>query len=285
MTSNEASAGGVDRPLAGVRNIVAVGAGKGGVGKSAVAVHLAVGLRRTGAAVGLLDCDVYGPSVAKMTAIEGASPAVAGPHRIQPIEALGLKVMTMASLVPAASAMIWRGPMVHGVVRQFLVDVEWGELDYLLVDLPPGTGDAPLTLAQTVGVTGAVVVATPQPVALDDAFRAAQMYQKLGVHVLGVVENMSYFACPACGAEHDIFGRGGARKAAEEARLPFLGEIPLHLALRANTDAGRAEADFDPAQTGPVAAALEAIVRNLIEQVRIRNDTQPAPEPLRVQKG
>jgi len=269
-------------PLPSVRNIIAVGAGKGGVGKSAIAIHLAIGLRRKGASVGLLDCDVYGPSMATMAGLEGATPKPAAKDRIAPLEAMGLKVITMASFVPPDQAMIWRGPMVHNVISQFLKDVAWGELDYLIVDLPPGTGDAPLTLAQTVGVTGAVIVATPQALALNDAMRAAQMYQSLGIHVLGVVENMSYFVCPACGTEHDIFGRGGARRAAEAASLPFLGEIPLSLPLRQNTDAARAEQNFDESVAGPVASAVEGMVEALIEQVRVRNATQPPAQPLRV---
>ena len=266
--------------LRGVKTIVAVGAGKGGVGKSTIAVHLAVGLRRTGATVGLLDADVYGPSLGRMMGIEGRAGQVAGEHCILPFEAAGLKVMTLANFVPADQAMIWRGPMVHGAVRQLLADVAWGELDYLVVDLPPGTGDAPLTLAQTAGVAGAVVVSTPQALALADAIRAAQMYQRLGIHVLGFVENMSYFVCPHCGHEHDIFGRGGAARAAERLGVPVLAEIPLNLALRANTDEARAEADFD----GPVevAEALKGMVDAVLEQLRLREQTLPPPRPLRV---
>ncbi len=273
-----------ERLLSGVKNIIAVGAGKGGVGKSTIAVHLAIGLRRAGSAVGLMDCDIYGPSIAMMTGIEGAEPVMVGEKQIAPFDACGLKVISMANFIPPGAAMIWRGPMVHGAIKQFISDVAWGELDYLVVDLPPGTGDPPLTLAQTVGVTGAVIVTTPQPVALGDAMRAAQMYQKLGIHVLGVVENMSYFVCPSCKAEHDIFGRGGARKAAGDANLPLLGEIPMNLAMRVNTDAGAAEADFDESQDPAVAGALAEMVENVAEQVRVRNETQPAAEPIRVGK-
>jgi ATP-binding protein involved in chromosome partitioning len=273
-----------ERPLPGVKNIIAVGAGKGGVGKSTISVHLAVGLRRAGAAVGLMDCDIYGPSIAMMTGIEGAEPSMVGEKQIAPFDACGLKVISMANFIPSDAAMIWRGPMVHGAIKQFLTDVDWGELDYLVVDLPPGTGDPPLTLAQTVGVTGAVIVTTPQPVALGDAMRAAQMYQKLGIHVLGVVENMSYFVCPDCKAEHDIFGRGGARYAAEGANLPLLGEIPMNLIMRVNTDGGDAEDDFDEAKNPAIAKALTEMVENVTEQVRIRNDTKPPAEPLSVKK-
>ncbi len=273
-----------ERVLSGLKNIIAVGAGKGGVGKSTISVHLAVGLRRAGASVGLMDCDIYGPSIAMMTGIEGAEPVMVGEKQIAPFDAFGLKVISMANFIPPDAAMIWRGPMVHGAIKQFLTDVDWGELDYLIVDLPPGTGDPPLTLAQTVGVTGAVIVTTPQAVAINDAMRAAQMYQKLGIHVLGVVENMSYFVCPACKAEHDIFGRGGARKAAGDAALPLLGEIPMNLTMRVNTDVGDAEEDFDEAQNPTIARAMTEMVENVTEQVRIRNETQPPAEPLSVKK-
>ena len=203
-------------------------------------------------------------------------------RRCSPLEAIEIykKVMSMGFLVDEDAAMIWRGPMVHGAVRQLLADVAWGELDYLVVDLPPGTGDAPLTLAQTAGVAGAVVVSTPQALALADAIRAAQMYQRLGIHLLGFVENMSYFVCPHCGREHDVFGRGGAARAAERLGVPVLAEIPLNLALRANTDEARAEADFD----GPVevAEALKGMVDAVLEQLRLREQTLPPPRPLRV---
>jgi len=285
MTEPQPPAPAEDAPMKGVRNIIAVGAGKGGVGKSAVAVHLAVGLQRAGAEVGLLDCDVYGPSIAKMLGIEGLAPQPAEANRIAPFHAHGMKVMTMANLVPAGRAMIWRGPMVHGVIRQFLVDVDWGELGYLVADLPPGTGDVPLTLAQTVGVAGAVIVTTPQAVALEDALRAAEMYEKLGIRVLGVVENMSYFVCPACGAEHDVFGRGGARKAAEAAGLAFLGEIPLDLDFRRNTDAARPEANFGEQQPGALATAIAEVVGRTEAAVRLRNETHPPARPLEVKGG
>jgi len=269
-----------------IKDIVAVGAGKGGVGKSMVSMHLAVGLRRRGAAVGLLDADVYGPSIATLAGIADAQPSPsptpgdAGTPRIRPFDAGGIKVMSMANFVAPGQAMIWRGPMVHGVVQQFLRDVDWGHLDYLVVDLPPGTGDVPLTLAQTVGVTGAVIVTTPQPLALADAMRAARMYAQLGIAILGVVENMSYFACPACGAEHDVFGRGGAARAAAEAGYPLLAEIPLDLALRANTDAARADDDFDRPADDPVAAAVAAMTDGVVEQVRQRRAAGPPPEPI-----
>jgi ATP-binding protein involved in chromosome partitioning len=272
--------------LPGVKNVIAVGAGKGGVGKSTVAVHLAVGLQNRGLAVGLLDCDVYGPSIARMLDIEDLTPPELVDDKIPPFRAHGLEIMTIANFVPPGQAMIWRGPMINSAVLQFLRDVSWGELDYLVVDLPPGTGDAPLTLAQHVGVTGAVIVATPQPVALADAIRAAAMYQQLGIYVLGMVENMSYFVCPDCQAEHDIFGRGGARAAALEAGLPLLGELPLNVTVRRNTDSGKALEDFDPAVAGPaVAAALASMVDNVVKAVTLRNETLPPARPLRVGGG
>jgi len=263
--------------LPNIRNIIAVGAGKGGVGKSTIAVHLALGLERTGAKVGLLDADVYGPSVATMTGIEGAAPETAGPNRILPFRCGGIEVISMANFADPDTPMIWRGPMVHGVVRQFLGDVEWGELDYMVIDLPPGTGDVPLTLAQSVPVTGAVVVSTPQPVALDDAVRAARMYQHLGIAVLGLVENMSYFVCEQCGAEHDIFGRGGVKEAADQMGFNFLGEIPMTADLRANTDSAKAAENFSG---GPVAAAMESLVAALLDALQRRGQSEPSPKVL-----
>ncbi len=274
----------IQRVLPEVGNIVAVGAGKGGVGKSAVAVHVAVGLKRRGYNVGLLDCDIYGPSIATMTGIEGTHPRLNDERKILPFDSGGVKVISMANFIPKDTAVIWRGPMVHGAIKQFLSDVEWGRLDYMVIDLPPGTGDPPLTLAQTIGVTGAVIVATPQPLALNDAMRAAQMYQKLGIHILGIVENMSYFICPNCKTVHDIFGRGGVRKAAEKASIAVLAEIPLNLSLRSNTDSARFEDNFDKSKNPEIAAILEEMIDRLIEQVRIRNEKYPKPEPITVKK-
>ena len=266
--------------LPGVESIIAVGAGKGGVGKSTLAVHLAVGLQRRGAKVGLLDADVYGPSVATMLGIEGRQPETVGEDLLLPFDAGGIEVISMANFAPDDQAMIWRGPMVHSVLRQFLANVAWGELDYLLVDLPPGTGDVPLSLAQSVGVTGAVVVSTPQQVALNDAVRAARMYQQLGISVLGMVENMSYFVCGECGTEHDLFGRGGAKEAAKRLRMGFLGEVPLSQSLRENTDSARAAADFET--EGPVRQAVEGVVEKLVEAVERRKRNGPPPKPLGV---
>ncbi|HQA43735.1 MAG TPA: Mrp/NBP35 family ATP-binding protein, partial [Phycisphaerae bacterium] len=222
--------------LPGVKNVLAVGAGKGGVGKSTLSVLTAVGLARAGARVGLLDADVYGPSIPKMLGVENARPKVAGENKIIPIVAQDLKLMSVGFLIEPERAVVVRGPMAHGLIRDFLEKVEWGDLDYLIVDLPPGTGDVPLTLSQSLPLNGAVVVCTPQEVALLDAVRAARMYQMLNVEVLGIVENMSYFIAPDTGKEYDLFGKGGAEKAAARLKVPFLGSIPINVAIRKSGD-------------------------------------------------
>lgn len=255
-------------PLPQVKNVVAVGAGKGGVGKSTIALNLAVGLQRTGAKVGLLDGDIYGPSMPTMLGVRGVQPTARG-SRILPHHVHGIHAITIGSLVPSDAPLIWRGPKAHGAFKQLLLDnVEWPELDYLVVDLPPGTGDVPLSLCQLLPVTGAVVVATPQQVALDDAVRAVRMFQQLGAPILGLVENMSYFVAPD-GSEHDIFGRGGTDKAAKELNLPFLGDLPMFTELRLNSDQGRPHANFEGALL--LRKSLEAIVQRLIEEVDKRN--------------
>jgi ATP-binding protein involved in chromosome partitioning len=257
-----------------VKNVVAVGAGKGGVGKSTVALNLAVGLRRAGASVGLMDGDIYGPSMPTMLGIKGVPPRVRG-NRILPHQVHGLHAITIGSLVEQDKPLIWRGPMAHGAFKQLLLDnTEWPELDYLIVDLPPGTGDVPLTLCQLLSITGAVVVATPQQVALDDAIRAVRMFQQLGAPVLGIVENMSYFALPG-GAETDLFGRGGAQRAAQELNLPFLGELPMFPELRVNSDAGTPEKNYDGDPR--LREALESIVRTLAGEISKRNLTPSGP--------
>lgn len=249
-------------PLADVRHTIAVGAGKGGVGKSTVAVLAAVGLARRGFRVGLLDADVYGPSLPKLTGTEGCQLGLDERGRVRPAEADGLKLVSMGHLIDPNQAVIWRGPMAQKYVKEFLDRTDWGGLDYLLVDLPPGTGDIPLTLAQSFPLTGAVVVSTPQPVALQDAVRALRMYQKLGVGPLGIVENMSYYLCPHCGHRDEIFSHGGAAKAAQELGVPFLGAIPLNVALRAAGDAGRPATTF--AEVEPyVTEALNDFVERL----------------------
>lgn len=268
-----ASAG---RPLPQVRSIVAVGAGKGGVGKSTIAVNLAVGLARLGHRVGLMDGDIYGPSTPTLLGIKGQSPTVRG-GRIVPFFVHGLHAVTIGALVEEEKPLIWRGPMAHGAFKQLFMDnTEWPELDHLIVDLPPGTGDVSLTLCQSVPLTGAVVVATPQQVALDDAVRAVRMFQQLNTPVLGLIENMSYLIGPD-GRRIDIFGSGGAEREARRLGLPFLGALPLFPELRMHSDAGTPHANFD----GPsreLAACLETLTANLVAQVELRRAFQSAPE-------
>lgn len=211
--------------------------GKGGVGKSTMAANLAVALQRQGARVGLMDTNIYGPSVPALMGGDDPPQVVEG--KIEPPVAYGIKLISMAYFLPKNEAVIWRGPMLHKTIQQFLGDVRWGELDYLLMDLPPGTGDIQLSLAQTIPLTGAVIVSTPQDLALSVAAKAIAMFQKLNVPVLGIIENMSFFKCPHCGEREDIFGHGGAREAAQRLGFPFLGEIPLDSRIRAQSDAGR----------------------------------------------
>jgi len=226
-----------DQMLPHVKNVILVGAGKGGVGKSTVALNLACALAKQGAKVGLLDADFYGPSVPVMTGVN-KRPVSQDGKTLEPIDAHGLKVMSIGFLVEADQALVWRGPMVHGALTQLVRDVNWGELDYLVLDLPPGTGDVPLTVAQQVRAAGAVLVTTPQDVALADVVRAKQMFDKLHIPVLGIVENMTQFLCPHCGKGTNIFDIGGGRKAAEMMGIAFLGEIPLDLKIRIGGDKG-----------------------------------------------
>jgi ATP-binding protein involved in chromosome partitioning len=263
--------------LPGVKHVVAIGAGKGGVGKSTVAVLAAVGLQRLGLKVGLLDADVYGPSLPKLTGTEGAQPGFNDLGRVEPPEFAGIKIISMGYLVPANEAVIWRGPMAQKYVQEFLERGEWGELDYLIIDLPPGTGDIPLTLAQCIPLSGAVIVCTPQEVALQDAVKALRMYEKLGVDSLGVIENMSHYVCPHCGQREHIFGADGARLMAERAGVPFLGAIPLNIAIRQFGDAGQPLASFTEADPA-VVTALEEVVRRLHHEVEARS-RQRVPLP------
>jgi ATP-binding protein involved in chromosome partitioning len=258
-----------------VKNVVAVGAGKGGVGKSTVAVNLAIGFARAGAAVGLMDGDIYGPSMPTLMGIKGCQPQV-NKSKIIPHFVHGIHVVTIGSLVEQEKPLIWRGPMAHGAFKQLLLDnTEWPALDYLIVDLPPGTGDVPLTLCQLLPLSGAVVVATPQQVALDDCIRAVRMFQQLATPVLGIVENMSYFVA-ADGSKHDIFGQGGAQQAAQRLDVPFLGAIPMFTELRINSDAGQPQKNFegDPA----LAAALTNVVQTLAGRISLRNLQTSGPE-------
>jgi ATP-binding protein involved in chromosome partitioning len=251
-----------------VKHVIAVGAGKGGVGKSTVAVNLAVGLQRRGYQVGLMDGDIYGPSMPTMLGIHNQLPGVVdtdGGRKMKPLLVHGIFAISIGQLVEADKPLIWRGPKAHGAFRQLMVDnTHWPELDFLVVDLPPGTGDVPLTLCQLLPLTGAVVVATPQQVALDDAVRAVRMFQQLGTPVLGLVENMSYFVAPD-GSEHDIFGRGGTKSAAARLELPLLGEIPMFTELRQNSDGGKPHKNFEG--HARLRGSLELLSRNVIAEV------------------
>src|SRR5579883_3389068 len=245
-----------------VKSTVAVASGKGGVGKSTVAVNLAVALHRQGARVGLMDTDVYGPSVPHLMGSQKGPVVVEG--KLAPPEEAGIKIISMGYFLPQDEAVIWRGPMLHKTVQQFLGDVNWGELDYLVMDLPPGTGDIQLSLSQTIPLTGAVIVSTPQDLALDVAWKAIAMFRKLNIPILGIVENMSYYVCPHCGVREDIFGHGGAKEAADRLEIPFLGEIPLDPKIRIQSDAGRPVAlDLN----SPLADAYLAVAKALAEQV------------------
>ncbi len=231
-----------------VANVVAVGSGKGGVGKSTVAANLALSFARAGATVGLMDADVYGPNLVQMLGVKSRPEIVE--KRIVPVTASGLKLMSMAFFLKEDEPVIWRGPMLHGAIKQFLGDVAWGKLDYLFIDLPPGTGDVQLTLSQIIPLTGVVLVTTPQDVALSDVRKAAAMFKKVNVPILGVVENMSYFLCPHCGDRTEIFSHGGGKKAAETFGTVFLGEIPIDIRLRQGGDDGRPPVVYDP-KSGP----------------------------------
>ncbi len=252
--------------IPGVRNIIAVSSGKGGVGKSTVAVNLAVSLAKDGAKVGIMDADVYGPNVPMMLGTGYGQPDVID-GRLKPIEAHGVKMISMAVLVPPDKPMILRGPMLHGVVRQFLSDVNWGELDYLIVDMPPGTGDVQLSLAQLVPVQGAVLVTTPQEVSLSDVRRAVKMFEQVNVPVLGVIENMSYFIAPDTGNKYEIFGRGGGQKLCDEYGLNFLGQIPLGMEVREGGDKGVPVVVSFP--ESPQSLAIDGVAEEVARQISI----------------
>jgi ATP-binding protein involved in chromosome partitioning len=262
-----------EQVLPGVTNIVAVASGKGGVGKSTVAVNLAAGLADRGARVGLFDADIYGPNVPRMVAAEERPEATAD-ETIVPPERFGVKLMSMAFLVGEDDPVIWRGPMVHKIITQLWDDVEWGELDYLVVDLPPGTGDTQLTLLQSVPLAGAVIVTTPQEVALDDARKALRMFGKHDTPVLGVVENMSAFRCPDCGSQHAIFGEGGGQRFADEVEMPYLGEIPLDPSVRQGGDEGTPIVLDEESETGDAFRQFVGRAANNIGIVRRREHTR-----------
>jgi ATP-binding protein involved in chromosome partitioning len=252
------------QPLPGVDIIVAVGSGKGGVGKTTLAVNLAVALAKLGHKVGLLDADVYGPNVPLMLGTN-AQPKVLPPDRIQPLEVHGLKVISVGLLNPGDKPVIWRGPMLHSIIRRFLGSVEWGQLDYLIVDLPPGTGDVALSLIQTVPLTGAIVVSTPSDVALQDGRKAIEMFRQMKVDLVGMVENMSYFVCPHCHHETDIFSRGGAEKTASQFGVAFLGHIQLDPEIRKSGDWGRPS--VLEGESSPQAKSLFDFARKVIARV------------------
>lgn len=251
--------------IPGVAAVIAVASGKGGVGKSTTALNLALGLRDLGLRVGLLDADIYGPSVPRLTGIH-EKPKLNDDRKMIPIERFGLSIMSIGFLVEEETAMIWRGPMVMSAITQMLRDVAWGTLDILVVDMPPGTGDAQLTLAQNVPLKGAVIISTPQDLSLIDARRGLAMFKKVNVPVLGIVENMSYFQCPHCGTRSDIFGHGGARHEAERLGVPFLGEIPLHMSIRTTSDSGNPVVASEP--DGPHAAIYRAIGTKVRDQLQ-----------------
>ena len=258
------------------KSVIAVGSGKGGVGKSTMATSLALGLKRAGCEVGLMDADVYGPSVPHLLGVN-QRPAVED-GRIIPIIADGLKVMSMGFLVPRGEAVVWRGPMLHGAITQFRRDTAWGDLDYLIIDMPPGTGDIALTLSQMLPLSGAVVVCTPQDVALLDAEKAIAMFRKVNIPVLGMIENMSYFLCPDNGKRYDIFGHGGAKKRAEELDVPFLGEVPINIQIRVNGDEGQTERNFEEASTRDCFEQITyRLVRNMADKLTAGQEPPPLP--------
>lgn len=255
------------QPLPGISHVVAVGSGKGGVGKTTVAVNLAVALAKLGYRTGLIDADIYGPNVPMMLG-STRPPTVVGGNRMEPIVSHGVKFISVGLISPGDKPMMMRGPMLHGIVRQFLTQVEWGELDFLIVDLPPGTGDVVISLVQTVPLTGAVVVSTPSDVALEDARKALEMFHQVRVEVIGIVENMSVFRCPHCGEEIDIFSKGGAERTAERYSIPFLGSLELDPAIRRGGDSGMPVALAGPESEG-VKAIYEVARRVVREAERV----------------
>jgi ATP-binding protein involved in chromosome partitioning len=270
------------QPLPGIRNVVAVASGKGGVGKSTVAVNLALSLALDGARVGLLDADIYGPSQPRMLGLAGHRPRSRDGRRIEPLEAYGVRAMSIGFLIEEEQPMVWRGPMVTQALTQLLGDTEWGELDYLLVDMPPGTGDIQLTLSQRVPVSGALIVTTPQDIALLDARKGLRMFEKVAVPVLGIIENMSVHVCSRCGHAEPIFGEGGGRRMAEEYGVGLLGQVPLDIRIREQTDSGRptAVADAD----GPLGRAWRDIARRTAARLSQPGSGATAPPRITVEE-
>ena len=264
-------ADGPRQPLPGVKNIIAVGAGKGGVGKTTVSVNLAIALAKCGGRVGVIDGDIYGPNVPIMLGMK--TELITDGQKIVPAEKFGLQVISMGFLTKDDAPIIWRGPMLHGALQQFFREVRWKELDYLVIDMPPGTGDVALSLSQTVPVAGAIVVTTPQQVSLADSRRAVAMYKKLNIPPLGVIENMSHFVCRHCGEEADIFGRGGGERMAEELGIPFLGRIPIYQPIREGGDAGTPLVVSEP--SSPAALAFMAVAEQAAAQLSIASYQRP----------
>ncbi len=262
----EAEGQGAQALLPDVTHFIAISSGKGGVGKSTVAVNLAVALHLAGAKVGLIDADVYGPNVPMMLGV--TKPPEQHDKKILPAEGHGIKIISMSFFVPEDTAVVWRGPMVHTAIQQFFRDVEWGQLDYLLIDLPPGTGDAQLTLSQLVPLRGAITVTTPQEVALHDVRKGMMMFQKVNLPILGIIENMSYYVCGHCSHRTEIFSHGGGRQAAEKLGIPFLGEIPIDPAIRTGGDAGMPIMIADPGS--PQALAFQKIAATLDETLKAK---------------
>ncbi len=261
------------QPIPGVENLIAIGSGKGGVGKTTVSVNLAISLSKLGYRIGLMDADVYGPNVPLMFGLRGAPRSVN--ERIQPLEKFGLKLMSMGFLNPGDKPLVWRGPMLHSVIQQFLRNVDWGELDYLVIDLPPGTGDVQLSLIQSAPLTGAVVVTTPSDVSLEDARKAVNMFQQVRVPILGMVENMSYLMCPHCNERIDVFSHGGGKKTAENMHVHFLGEVPLSPDVRIGGDSGKPIATRD--DSDPHAAVFVQMAKNLVTRAAQEKKASQGP--------
>jgi ATP-binding protein involved in chromosome partitioning len=281
MSARVRDAGGVDgtrSPIAGVKNVIAIGAGKGGVGKTTVAVNLAIALAKCGGRVGLIDADIYGPNVPIMLGVK--TQLTTDGEKIVPAEKFGLQVISMGFLTSDDAPIIWRGPMLHGALQQFFREVRWRDLDYMVVDLPPGTGDVALSLSQTIPVAGSVVVTTPQQVSLADSRRAVAMYKKLNIPPLGLIENMSYFVCPECQHEADIFGHGGGEKMAGELGIPFLGRIPIYQPIREGSDAGVPLMISEP--DSPASQAFMAAAERMAAQISLASYNRSTTIPLTV---
>ncbi|MEQ1578629.1 MAG: P-loop NTPase, partial [Hyphomicrobium sp.] len=268
--------------IPGIKHIIAVASGKGGVGKSTIAVNLALGLQAIGLKAGILDADIYGPSQPRLLGLAGAPQMSAG-KKLMPHQAHGIKAMSMGFMVDEETPIVWRGPMVAQALNQMLREVVWGELDVLLIDMPPGTGDVQLTMAQQAPIAGAVIVSTPQDLALIDARKGLAMFRKVNVPVLGIVENMSYFLCPKCGDRSDIFGHGGARADAERLKVPFLGEVPLHIDIRTNSDAGTPVTVKDP--KGPHAAIFRDLATSVWAELQTSLGKGMKPPEMEVSDG